>query len=105
MRTFPCWVYHRTKPEFICPSQEFLDTLKDAKEYEFEPFTGPRKYIKPDCLKCEALKAERTELKKQVEKLSDTIMEQKMELNRLKIALEMKKNERNRKVIDTIIEV
>lgn len=84
---FPCFVYHRTKPAFICPSQEFLNSLTDAKEYEFEPFTGPRKpeEAKKLCKECLKHKLRISDLEIEAEEL-------RSESERLRIALKMAEN-------------
>jgi hypothetical protein len=81
---FPCFVYHPTKPAFICPSQDFLDTLVDGNEYEFEPFTGPRKPVKEakKCATCLDLKLKVNEYELQNEEL-------KLEVDRLRAALKI----------------
>ena len=43
---FPRWMHHPGGNSFICPSQEFLDSLVDKDEWETEPFTGPRAIVK-----------------------------------------------------------
>jgi hypothetical protein len=68
---YPIWLYHPTKAAFICPSQEFLDSLPDAKEYEKEPFTGERAITakKKECPNCKKLGLEVVDLKLEVERL------------------------------------
>ena len=74
---FPIWLYHPVKGGFICPSQEFWNSLPDAKDYEREPFTGERVVVakKKECLKCSKLGLE--------------VVGLKLEVERLRVALEM----------------
>ncbi|MCI4436726.1 MAG: hypothetical protein JHC33_07975 [Ignisphaera sp.] len=84
MSDYPKFQYHPVKGGFICPSQEFLNTLTDASEYEDEPFTGPRANPKPKpkpvepCKTCLSLEADNIDLK--------------LEVERLRIALKMAEN-------------
>ena len=83
MSEYPCFKYHKTKPAFICASEEFFNTLIDKDEYENLPFTGPRA-IKPklpeaeQCKECLMLEADNCDLK--------------LENERLKIAIKMHEN-------------
>jgi len=84
---YPCFLYHPIKPAFICPSEEFLLSLKDHDEYEFEPFTGPRaikdkKYEPKACSECLKLKLKNNQLEQDKEEL-------KSEIDRLRIAIKM----------------
>ena len=49
---FPRWFYHPKGLAFICPSEEFLNSLKDKDEWEDAPFTGPRAIVKHKCEAC-----------------------------------------------------
>ena len=84
MSKYPCFLYHPTKPAFICPSEEFLLSLSDHEEYEYEPFTGPRTITKTSkpCGECLKLKIKITKLEEEKENL-------KSEVDRLRIAVKM----------------
>ena len=46
--TYPKHLYHPDGRSFMCPSQEFQNSLEDGKEFEDMPFTGERKIVKED---------------------------------------------------------
>lgn len=68
---FPKRLYHPTKPDFLCPSQEFLDSLDDGSEYEVIPFTGPRALSnakkQAPCVACAQYKLQIVELELELE--------------------------------------
>lgn len=74
MSDYPRWKHHRTKTGFLCPSEDFFNSIKDKDEYEDEPFTGPRA-VKPavkqkeQCKECLSLAADNVDLKLEVERL------------------------------------
>lgn len=72
---FPRWMHHPGGNSFICPSQEFLDSLVDKDEWETEPFTGPRAIVKEKCASCWKLRQEIVALKLQVVE-KDILIEQ-----------------------------
>ena len=91
-QVFPCHVYHPTDPNksFLCPSQDFLDTIPFKDELEFHPFTGPRAASEKEKV-CEKCSAQRRVFDKKLAEYKAMITEQKMEINRLKIYIETKK--------------
>jgi len=90
MKKFPKWLYHPEKDGFICPSEEFLNTLDDANEWEELPFTGDRAVVKKKkCHNCTQLKLDITNLNIEKEQLEADIVDLKQEVERLRIALKM----------------
>lgn len=84
---FPKRIYHPTEESFVCPSKEFLNTLKTAKEWDDIPFTGPRKH-KPEskCAECKiqkkliaSLEDELALVKKELEAANDELTSLKAE--------------------------
>ena len=67
---FPRFLYRSNGENFLCPSQEFLDSMAEKDEWVPEPFTGPRTALldqnRKGCRSCEALRKEITALKVQI---------------------------------------
>ena len=70
---FPKRLYHPDGHSFVCPDQEFLDTLDNGKDFEELPFTGPRVPDKSPktgpCKACTAYKLQIVELELELEGL------------------------------------
>ena len=87
MSDFPKMLYHPTKPDFFCPSEEFLKTLEGWKEYETLPFTGPRKVEEETkCKGCMELKIKLADLQLSLEATE-------LEVKRVRAALDIAKKE------------
>jgi len=70
---FPHYLYRSSGDNFLCPSQEFLDSLKDRAEWHEEPFNGDRTALldvnRKGCRKCEAYREEITLLRLKINEL------------------------------------
>ena len=91
---FPVWLYHKTKPAFQCPNEEYYNSMPDASEYELLPFTGERALAKvktcPDCL---SLEAENQMLRETIKALELTLVNVKTENYDLMEITKIYKNE------------
>ena len=89
---YPRMKYHKIKGDFTCPSEEFFNTLSDKDEWEDEPFNGPRKALLKEnkaCQECNKLKIDIKNLEIHNNELEILIIDYKMEVDRLRIALKM----------------
>lgn len=70
---FPRFLYRSNGESFICPSQEFWDSMTEKDEWGTEPYTGERTALldqnRKGCRKCEALRKEITLLKLRINEL------------------------------------
>jgi hypothetical protein len=71
---FPCFLHRSDGESFLCPNQEFLDSLRDKERWTTEPYTGPRAVLldqnrAKECKKCALLKEEIIKLKLRINEL------------------------------------
>jgi len=103
MSEYPRFKYHPTKEPFICPSEAFLESLKDKDEYEDEPFTGPRAVKPPvkqkeQCKDCLVAEFKITDLKLEVERLRIALKMAEAKANTKPVPAPVKKAGRPKKV-------
>ena len=84
MSNYPRFLYHRTKPAFICPSEEFKNSLDDGDEYSFVQFE--KEVEETTCKHCKVHK-------KSIEILEAKLADSEMEVKRVRAALDIAKRE------------
>jgi len=71
--SFPKFLYRSNGESFMCPSQEFWDSMPQKAEWVEDPFIGERVKLldqnRKGCRKCEELRKEVTALKLQIVEL------------------------------------
>ncbi len=76
---FPLWMYNPDGRSFWCPSEEFLNSLKDSDRWESEPFSGPRKKLldryQHSCSKSEKLETKVAQLELEITHLKQELVE------------------------------